>query len=55
MRRTSAGLAYEVFESDSAEGLVVKAALQEGLLMNPPQTHVTKPTQMRTATWYRFL
>jgi HKD family nuclease len=54
LTQTSAGVVYEVYDSDTPEGLLIRAALEEGLLSNPRTTHTTR-ADLRHATWYRFV
>jgi HKD family nuclease len=53
--RTASGVIYQAFDSTSVLGRPIMAALQRGLTMTPPATHMTTPANPASATWWRFI
>ena len=54
-QRTAGGVNYEVYDAGTPRGRTIMRALNAGLGMAPPQTHLTLPNDRNRATWWRFI
>jgi len=55
LERTPSGIVYQAFDAHSTLGFPIMEALRRGLQFDPPETCLTLPSELRRATWWRFI
>ena len=55
LEHIGSGVQYEVYDRTNPKGAAIWASLNAGLLTSPVSTHLTKPSNPGSSTWWRFI